>query len=184
MSQRIQINPNPDAKAVELLAGAKKSLGMVPNIFSTIAQSTAALAFHMNGSAALQNTKISAALREQIAVSTAEANGCEYCASAHTMLSGLRKVDATECALNLHGESKNAKTQSALTFSRRVLETRGHVTDADLESVRAAGYTEAEIVEIIAVTIDSVFTNYFNNVANTVIDFPRVSIEKEAHSVY
>ena len=58
------------------------------------------------------------------------------------------------------------------------------MTDADLESVRAAGYTEAEIVEIIAVTIDSVFTNYFNNVANTVIDFPRVSIEKEAHSVY
>jgi len=180
MTQRIEQNNNPDSKATELLAGAKKALGMVPNLFSTIAHSSAALAFHVNGSSALQHTHISAALREQIAVSTSGFNGCDYCASAHTLLGAMRKVEPSELALNLHGKSYNTKTQAALTFSRRVLETRGHIADGDLDAIRAAGYTEADIVEIIATTVDTVFTNYFNNVAKTVIDFPLVSTGKEA----
>ena len=152
---------------------------MVPNLFSTIAQSSPALEFHITGSHALQKTHISGALREQIAVSTAGFNGCDYCASAHTLLGGLRKVEATELTSNLAGKSGDVKTQAALTFSRRVLETRGHVTDADLEAVRSAGYGDAEIVEIVAVTVDNIFTNYLNNVAKTTIDFPLVSTGNE-----
>lgn len=177
MTQRIQQNPTPDAKAAEMLAGAKKALGMVPNLFSTIAHSTAALEFHLTGSAALQKTKISAALREQLAVATAGANGCDYCASAHTALGGMRKIDAHELAQNLNGKSGDAKTQAALTFARKVVETRGHVADADLQAVRTAGYSEGEIVEIVAVVADNIFTNYVNNVAKTTIDFPLVSTD-------
>jgi uncharacterized peroxidase-related enzyme len=175
LTQRIQQNPSPDATAAEILAGTRKALGMVPNLFSTIAQSSAALAFHAKGSSELMRTRISAALREQIAVSTAGFDGCDYCASAHTVMGGMRKVDAGELAMNLNGKSADAKTQAALTFNRRVLETRGHVADAELRAVRDAGYSDAEIVEIVAVTVDNIFTNYLNSVARTEIDFPLVS---------
>jgi alkylhydroperoxidase family enzyme len=92
----------------------------------------------------------------------------------------MRKVDAKELALNLTGKSGDAKTLAALTFGRRVLETRGHVTDADLLAVRSAGYSDADVVEIVAVTVDNIFTNYLNNVAKTAIDFPLVSTGQES----
>ena len=130
MTQRIPQNASPDAKALEILEGAKKSLGLVPNLFSTIAQSSAALAFHARGSAELHKTKLSGALREQLALSTAGFNHCDYCASAHTVMGGMRKLDANELALNLSAKSGDPKTQAALTFSRRVLSERGKVTDA------------------------------------------------------
>ncbi|MBX9902327.1 MAG: carboxymuconolactone decarboxylase family protein [Burkholderiaceae bacterium] len=171
---RIQINAKPDETAAKLLDNTKKSLGMVPNLFSTMAHSSAALEFHLVGSGALQKTKLSGALREQIAVSTAGFDGCDYCASAHTALGEMRKVTKEELTLNLAGKASDAKVQAALTFGRKVLETRGHVADKDLGDIRAAGYSEAEIVEIIAVTVDNIFTNYLNSVAQTTIDFPVV----------
>lgn len=175
MSARIQPNANPDAKAQQYLDGVKKTLGMVPNLYATIAQSTAALEFHMNGSQALQKSKLSGALREQIAVATAGSNGCDYCASAHTALGGMRNVSKEELAQNLSGKSADAKVQAALTFARKVVETRGHVANSDLAAARAAGYSDGEIVEIVAVVVDNIFTNYINNVAETAIDFPIVS---------
>ena len=175
MAQRIQQNSAPDTKSAKILNGVKKALGIVPNLFSTIAQSSAALAFHAKGSAELNGSKISGALREQIALSTAGFNHCDYCASAHTVLGGMRKVGPGEMALNLSGRSGDPNTQAALTFNRRVLATQGQVTDDDLKAVRDAGFGDAEIVEIIAVTVDNIFTNYLNNVAGTEVDFPRVS---------
>lgn len=180
MTQRIQPNPAPDDKASEILEGTRKALGIVPNLFSTIAQSSAALAFHAKGSAELGKTRISGALREQLALSTAGFNHCDYCASAHTVMGAMRKLDAGEMGLNLSGQSGDPKAQAALTFNRRVLATRGQVTDADLLAVRDAGFSDGEITEIVAVTVDNIFTNYFNNVAGTEVDFPRVSTANAA----
>lgn len=180
MTVRIQPNTAPDAKAQEQLDGAKKALGMVPNLFTTLAHSPAALDYYMSGVGALGKTKISGALREQLALVTAGANACDYCASAHTALGGMQKIDASELTKNLNGTSSDAKTQAALTFARKIVDLRGHVADSDVQAVRAAGYNDAEIVEIVAVVSQNIFTNYFNHIAGTEIDFPKVSTQSVA----
>ena len=114
--------------------------------------------------------------RERIALTVAQVNGCDYCLSAHTYLGlNLAKIDAAEIALNRKGGSSDAKANAAVGFAVRVTNARGNVSDADLQAVKAAGYTDAQIVEIIAVVAENVFTNFVNIVAQTEIDFPVVS---------
>lgn len=172
---RIQPNTEPDHKSKELLAGVEKMLGGIPNLFTTMAHSSAALGVFVGALGALAISKLKASLREQIALTVAGANGCDYCASAHTALGKMSGVSEEELMKNLYTQSNDEKTQAALSFARKIVETRGHVSDADLKAVRQAGYNEGEIVDIIAVTCINIFTNYFNHIAETTIDFPVVS---------
>ena len=59
-----------------------------------------------------------------------------------------------------------------MAFARKIVEDRGHVSDEDVEEVRRAGYTDGEIAEIVANVAMTIFTNYFNHVADTEVDFP------------
>jgi alkylhydroperoxidase family enzyme len=87
----------------------------------------------------------------------------------------MAKLSPEEVALNRKGGSSDPKAEAAVHFAKRVAETRGKVSDADLEALRAAGYADAQIVEIVAVTAESLFTNFLNNVAQTDVDFPAVA---------
>jgi AhpD family alkylhydroperoxidase len=111
-------------------------------------------------------------LRQEIALAVSEANQCNYCLSAHTFLGS--KVGLTESELldARHGTASDEKTNAALTFARKIVQDRGHVSDEDVEEVRRAGYTDGEIAEIVANVALTTFTNYFNTVAGTEIDFP------------
>jgi uncharacterized peroxidase-related enzyme len=163
------------ASAQPMLEAVKKKLGMVPNLFKTFAHSPAVLQYYLSGSEALAGGALSAALREQIALVTAGANTCDYCASAHTLMGKGAGLAATEMASNLQGRASDTKTQTALNFSAAIVQERGRVSDADLQAVRAAGFSEAEVVEIVANVAANIFTNYFNHVADTAVDFPLVS---------
>lgn len=160
-------------KSKKLLDGVQRGLGMVPNLFKTFAHSSAALSGYLNFSQALSGA-LTPALREQIAIAVAGVNGCDYCASAHTMLGGNAGIAREELTANLSGKSSDEKTQAALTFAVAVVEHKGRVTDADLERVKAAGYSDAHVVEIVSVVALNLFTNYLNHVADTEIDFPVV----------
>ena len=172
---KIQPNQNPDAKAAAILADVKKQLGSTPNIFTTMAHSPAVLSFYTGANAALSTTKLSAQLREQIALTVAGLNSCDYCASAHTTLGKMRKLSDVELTLNLHGKSSDPATQTVLTFARKLVEHHGHIADGDMEAVRTAGFGDAEITEIIALVGLNIFTNYFNIAVGTEVDFPHVS---------
>ena len=77
-------------------------------------------------------------------------------------------------ANNLRGSAADAKTQAALDFAKAVVQDRGHLSDAQLQAVRAAGFSDAEVLELIASVVANIFTNYVNNIAATVVDFPLV----------
>ncbi len=180
---RIQPNQNPSAESQEKLNGIEAKLGVVPNIFKTFAHSPAVLDFYMQGSGALANTSISAQLRESIALTVAGANACDYCASAHTKIGEGAGISADELKQNLNGKSEDSKNQAALDFTALLVEARGNVNDNDVQAVKDAGFTEAEVLEIVAVVAFNIFTNYFNHVADTDVDFPHVStagVEKAA----
>jgi uncharacterized peroxidase-related enzyme len=164
-----------------LLEAVKKQLGVAPNLFRMVATSPAALAGYVGMLGALAKGALPAATQERIALAVAEFNGCDYCLSAHTYLGKhVAKLDAAEIAANRAGSSTNPHAAAALRFARNVLERRGHVTDDDVQAVRAAGYTDAEIVEIVQHVALNCWTNYVNNVAKTAIDFPVVTARNAA----
>lgn len=173
---RLTIPTREDAplKSQPLLDAIEKQLGVVPNLFRLMGSSTAALEGYLGVNSALGRT-LDAKTRERIALAVAQANGCDYCLSAHTYLGlNLAKIDDAEIALNRAGHSGDAKADAALVFARKVLDTRGRVSDADLAAVRLAGFSEPQVIEIVASVALNVLTNYVNNVAQTDIDFPVV----------
>lgn len=160
--------------AKELLDGIQKKIGMTPNIYRTMANSPASLDALMQYNAALGKGTLSSKLREQIALAVGEANSCDYCLAAHSTIG--RSLGLSDEAVfdSRRGTSSDPKTHAALEFAQAVVEKRGHVSDDDVNRVRAAGYDDGGIVEILAVVVANIFTNYFNHVADTAIDFPRV----------
>jgi uncharacterized peroxidase-related enzyme len=162
------------------LDAVKAKLGMVPNIVKTMARAPSVLNGYLSFSGAVGTGELPAKLREQIALVTAQINGCDYCASAHQALGKMAGLSAEEIASGNKGQSADAKAQAALTFAQAVLAKRGKVSDAELAAVKAAGYSEGHVLEIVASVVLNIFTNYFNNVADTEIDFPRVSTSRAA----
>lgn len=157
-----------------ILDAVHKQLGVVPNMFRLIASSPAALQGFTANNGALAKT-LDVKTRERIALAVAQVNGCDYCLSAHSYLGlNLAKISPEEIALNRKGSSGDAKANGAVAFAYKVAQERGHVTDADIAAVRNAGFTNAQVVEIVALVAENSFTNYLNEVAKTDIDFPVV----------
>ena len=157
-----------------LLDAVEKQLGVLPNLYRLVSGSPAALQGLLGLGGALAKT-LDVKTRERIALAVAQFNGCDYCLSAHTYLGlNLAKIDAAEIALNREGGSSDPKASAAVRFARQVVEARGKVSDADLAAVKAAGFSDSQIVEIVAVVAENVLTNFLNNVAETDIDFPVV----------
>ncbi len=181
---RIQaIDPNAaTGKTKELLDGVKAKIGMIPNLMRTFANSTAALEGYLNFSSALSSGLLNAKLREQIALAVADANSCEYCLSAHTAIGKMVGLNENEIAASRQASSGDAKQDAALKFAHQIVVRRGEVDNNDLATVRAAGYNDGEITEIIANVALNIFTNYFNHAAQTVVDFPKINLTTGAAS--
>jgi uncharacterized peroxidase-related enzyme len=157
-----------------ILDAVHKQLGVVPNMFRLIAQSPAALQGFAANNGALNRT-LDVKTRERIALAVAQVNGCDYCLSAHSYLGlNLAKITPEEIALNRRGTSGDTKANAAVVFAAKIVRERGHIGDADVQAVRDAGFTDGQIVEILAVTAENIFTNLLNIVADTDIDFPVV----------
>lgn len=177
--------PTPDtieaapAASQSLLEAVKKQLGIAPNLFRLVANSPAALEGYLNLSGALSKGELPAATRERIALAVAEINGCDYCLSAHTYLGrNVAKLDDAEITANRNGASNDIKANAAVRFAAKVTQLRGHVTDEDFSAVKAAGYTDAQIIEIVQHVALNTWTNYINTVAQTEVDFPVVNTRK------
>ena len=161
------------AASQPLLDAVNKQLGVVPNLFRLVGNSPAALEGYLGLGKALGKGSIGAATGERIALAIAEVNQCGYCLSAHSYLGkNLVKLDDAEIAANRAGGSGNARADAAVRFAVQVARTRGHVADADVQAVKGAGFSEAEIIEIVLHVALNTWTNYINEVARTTIDFP------------
>jgi uncharacterized peroxidase-related enzyme len=162
-------------KARTLLDGVRTKLGVVPNLLRTMASSPAVLEGYLGLSGALAGGRLPATLREQIALAVAEANVCEYCLAAHSMLGMKAGLGEEQIAAARRGDALDARDRGALRFALAVVGSRGGVSSADLERVRGAGFGDADIAEIVAHVALNVLTNYLNRVADTEIDFPKVA---------
>jgi uncharacterized peroxidase-related enzyme len=169
-----------DAGVQATLSAVKAKIGRVPNLFSTFARSPAVLNGYLALSDALTNGVLTAQQREIIALTVAQANECHYCVSAHTLLGKGAGLSADAIRQAREGKADSTIDNAVAVFARRVVETRGQVSDADVAAGRSAGLDDARIVEVIAGVAINVFTNYTNNVAKTDIDFPKVDVSLRA----
>jgi len=159
-------------KAKELFEGPLKDKQI--NIFKLMANSPAALNAYVQMSAALKQGELSDKEQEIIHLAASEENGCRYCLAAHTMLG--KNAGLTE------EQTKGARTgaiegdpklDALARFAKTLHEKKGWVDDEDVEKFKSAGYADAHIAEAIAVYALAVYTNYFNHVAQSELDFPQ-----------
>ena len=174
MTQRLQFVEQSQAtgKVKEIYETVQGKIGMVPNLYRILAASPAVLEGYFDFNMTLAQTSLSSKLREQLAIAIASTNHCQYCLSAHTLLGKMAGLEQEELMNAQNAASHDASTQAALAFARQVIESRGQVSDSNLADVKAAGFSDAQIVEIVAHVALNIFTNYANNVAKTKIDFP------------
>lgn len=169
------------ADSHRLLEDVKKQLGAVPNLFRLVANSPPTLKGYLALLSALGEGVLPAPTRERIALAVAEVNGCSYCLSAHTYLGkNLARLGDAEIAANRSGTSLDPQAAAAVHFAARVARERGHVSDADWRSLKAAGYDDAQTIEIVMHVALNTWTNYINEVAKTEIDFPVVAALRAA----
>ncbi len=175
---RISI-PSPETTVTAskpLLAAVQQQLGVTPNLMKLVGHSAAALEGYLALNGATAKGKLNVQLRERIALTIAEFNGCDYCLSAHSYLAhNVAKISDQEINSARAANSIDARISAALEFARSVAQTHGNVADSDLAKLRTAGFDEAETIEIVVNVALNVLTNYVNNVAQTDIDFPRVA---------
>ncbi|MBN7795860.1 carboxymuconolactone decarboxylase family protein [Parahaliea mediterranea] len=164
------------ADSQPLLHTVQAALGSVPNLFRLIGNSPETLKGYMSLSGALEDGHLNVATRERIALAVAEVNGCRYCLAAHSYLGEhVAKLTEAEILTNRHGSSGDGKAAVAVEFAVRLVRQRGTLSHGDVQAVLDAGYSAAEVVEIIGHVALNTLTNYVNEALATAIDFPQVN---------
>ncbi|MBD1386163.1 carboxymuconolactone decarboxylase family protein [Mucilaginibacter rigui] len=174
MARLTALNPDETTgKTKELFNAIQGKLGVVPNMMRTMGNSPALLEGYLNLSGALAKGTLGAKTGELLALAIGEKNSCAYCLSAHSYIGEkLAHIDAETILNARHANAADAKTDAALKFATTLITKQGLVAAGDVDAVKAAGFTDGEVGELVGHVALNILTNYFNNTADTVIDFP------------
>jgi uncharacterized peroxidase-related enzyme len=158
----------------DLFNGIKKALGRVPNAYASIGtHSPGALRGALEGDAILAKSSLEKADVEAIKLAVSELAGCDYCAAAHTVvgkMAGLKQEETQQIRAGI--ATGNAKRDALVRFVRELSSTHGTVDKQVLNAVREAGYSDAQVVDTLYAMSVINFTNLFNRVNDTTLDFP------------
>lgn len=154
-------------------------LGFVPNLYAYYAKNETALGDYL----ALQNRKstLKAKEREVINLVTSQVNGCRYCQSAHTVLGKMNGFTEDQVIEIRQGSASfDPKLDALAKFVKSVVENRGRASAESKEAFFAAGYDEANLIDVVIVVGDKIISNYIHNLTGFEIDFP---VAQELESV-
>jgi uncharacterized peroxidase-related enzyme len=154
------------------LKNSRLKLTEAPRFLQVMANSPASLRAYIRADAALVRGQLTPRQREQVALAVAEINGSSYSLSAHYETGKRLGLTDHEMQLARNATAADPKSETMLRFTRAVVLQRGDISDDDFHALRKAGFTDAQIVEIVANIALNIFSNYFNSVARTEVDFP------------
>jgi uncharacterized peroxidase-related enzyme len=161
-----------DAATGATLDAVQAKLGVLPNMFLTLAHTPVALNAYMQLSGVAATGKLDARQRERIALAVGQANDCGYCVAAHGAIGQMVDLSAEQIAQARRSQAETPRDAAVLTLARRIVETRGRVPVAELDAFKAAGFDDAAILEVLVNVVLNILTNYTNHIAGTEIDFP------------
>ncbi|MFB9056030.1 carboxymuconolactone decarboxylase family protein [Mariniflexile ostreae] len=176
MSTRIKtLNPETTSgPSKELFDSVQKKLGFIPNLIKVLGNSPATLQTYLSLSDLTASGNFSNKYREQLALAIAEENKCNYCLSAHTAIGKMNGLTEEQIKQSRRGLADDAKAQTGLEFAKIITANRGQVSDDDIKTIKAAGYNDSDILEIVLHVVSNTLTNYVNHIAQTEVDFPNV----------
>lgn len=154
----------------EIFEGPLK--GKTFNIFKSMGHSPAALDAYLGLAGALSKASLSSKEVETIQLAIGEANNCGYCVAAHTLIGKGAGLTDSQTVGARRGKPGDAKLDALARFALAIHEKKGFVSDGDVSAFKSAGYTDQAIPEVLAAYALATFTNYFNHVNKTAIDFP------------
>lgn len=148
----------------------KNAIGMVPNLYATIAYSDHGLSKYL----AYQGARTSLSNKEKEAVNlvVSEVNGCRYCQSAHTVLGKMNGFSEGEILDIRQGNSSHQKLNALVSLAKEITEQKGRVDEEILKGFYEAGYDDGNLVDLILVISDKIAMNYLHNLTQIPIDFP------------
>lgn len=170
------VSSNADAKVFTTLSQVKASLGMIPNLFATLAHAPVALDGYLSLSKMLSRGRLSARQREIVALAVGQENACQYCLSAHTALAKAAGVSEANALKARAGGGEDPFEYALASFAKKLVHQRGHISDDDIDDARKAGMDDGLMMEVVANIAANTFTNYANELAGTEIDFPVVEV--------
>lgn len=167
----IHSQTNAPAASRPLLAQLQKALRFIPNVFAALAESPQALEGELALSAALEKGTLIPAERQLVQIAVSVENGCTYCVAAHSTFAGLQRtsreiVEAVRSATAI----PDAKLDALIRYTRELVRERGFVSDRTVAAFLAAGYSRAQLVEVIGHVGLKTIMNYVNNLADTTLD--------------
>lgn len=155
-----------------IFGNIEKNLGMLPNIYAVIGNSSNALSSYLTFVEAQKNGSFNAKEREAISLAVSEENGCNYCLSAHTVMAKMSGITHEE-TINLRaGTSNNRKLNILTNLSKSITANRGRVDEGLLNTFFELGYNETALVDLVALVTEKTFSNYIGRLARPEIDFP------------
>ncbi len=165
-----------NAEQKDLLDAIQTQLGMVPNFLKVFANSPVALRAFLGLHGVANDGSLDPQTRERIALALAQQNTCEYCLSAHTAIGAKAGLNRAEIQANRDGSSQDAKAAVAVKLAKSLAEHKGEISTAEILEARNAGYSDADIVEIITHVGMNILTNILGKASRVEIDFPKVAL--------
>lgn len=154
------------------LKNSRLKLDKAPRFLQVLANSPASLRAYLRADAALVRGQLTPRQRQQVALAVAEINGSSYSLSAHYEAGKSLGLTDQEMRLARRATAPEPKAETMLRFTQAVVLQRGEISDEDFQAVGKAGFTDEQIIEIVANIALNIFSNYFSSVAKTEVDFP------------
>jgi len=155
----------------QILKDAQKNYGFLPNLMAALSESPAMLEAYTTIAGIFDKSDFTPTERQIVLMTNNRLNGCKYCMAAHTTISKMQGVDDVVITSLREGEViADPKLEALRVFSAKVNEYRGEITQSDLDDFIAAGYSNANVLEVVLGTAHKVLSNYTNHIVKTPID--------------
>jgi alkylhydroperoxidase family enzyme len=162
--------PEKSKPALEQL---QKAFGVLPNLPAVIANSPKLINSLVGLFGQVHSPGLSEAENQMVLLTDAVANSSTYAVAFHTALALQQRIGSEETAAIREGRvPKNKRFAALSTLARTLIEKRGHLSDQELDSFIAAGFTKEQVLEVIAIVAASTITNYAGTIANPPLEDP------------
>lgn len=168
---KIYTEDNAPEASRDTLKTIKSAFGFIPNAMGMLAESNPVLSSYLMLDSQVQQTSLTPAEVQVLILSISRENECHYCTAAHSMQAEMASVDKGEIERLRAGEPlSNDKLQALAELGRKMVRQRGWLNDQDIQAFLDAGYSRANIFDVILVVAMKTITNYANHITQVPLD--------------